>query len=46
MLRYICNKNVTLCEKRYKTILQGEGYEQKNKVKSAETAFIPYKERV
>lgn len=47
MLELFRNKNVTLCVNNYEnvlTVLQGEGYEQKNEVKNAEHAPVPYKE--
>lgn len=45
MLELFRNKNVTMCVKNYEnvlTVLQGEGYEQKNKVENAEHALVPY----
>lgn len=47
MLELFRNRNVTLCEKNYENVLivlQGEGYEQKNKVENAEHALVPYEE--
>lgn len=47
MLELFRNKNVTLRVKNYENVLivlQGEGYEQKNKVENAEHALVPYEE--
>ena len=47
MLELLRNRNVTLCVKNYENVLivlQGEGYEQKNKVENAEHALVPFEE--